>query len=233
MDCWSDVLGNCKGPQSEEHYVSQSVIGRSEVTVSGFEFLRGQMRTLPAKRVARNMLCKGHNEALSDLDAAAGHFFEIVKTFMHRAATRARGGRKRGGIDVYNVDGALVERWLLKTVINISYRRETAEGRWAPPELWVRCVHGRSSLPVRCGFYLLQGEGLITPPTEGAFGIRVLNDADQNLIGAQFRMQELQFAVAMKPISGVFRPPIIRDKPSIDVRQVINFDWTHAISSSV
>jgi len=229
--CWSDVLGDCGGGQSEEHYLSRSIIGNSTVTISGFPFLDGKTRTLPGKRLTRNMLCKRHNESLSPLDAAAGHFFQVIKAFMHRGKMRARGARKPGGLDIYRVDGALTERWMLKTVINMMFRRRVSTGAWRPRENWVRCVHGMEAFAEGCGLYLLTAEGRLPDRSESAIGIRFLTqtETDHTLIGAQFSIEDLQFAVTMVafdwPHRGGYRFRELKDKPSLDLRLLIHVDW--------
>lgn len=134
------VLANCEGPITEEHYLSHGIIGSDDVVVSGLPFLRGETRVIPGAKLTRNMLCLRHNGALSPVDSAATYFFRVIKTFKERAFMRARGARKRGGIDTYSVDGALVERWALKTLVNVMFDRELESGkRWRPEERWVRC----------------------------------------------------------------------------------------------
>lgn len=201
--------------------------------VSGLPFPQGKTRRMPGDRLVAKMLCKGHNEDLSPLDAAAGHFFQVLKAFKHRGIMRARGAKKPGGIDVYRVDGSLVERWMLKTVINVTFGRHvTPADRWRPPESWVRCVFGRTPFPAKCGFYLLTGEANVVESSLSSLGVRLLtrsDDATVSLIGGQFRIEEMQFAVMMIPLherhAGGYRTRVMRDKPSLDVRQVVNIEW--------
>jgi hypothetical protein len=145
--------------QSREHYLSRAIIGSGEVVVSCFPFLKGETRTIPGERLVAKMLCKRHNEALSPLDSAAGHFFQVLSAFKYRGAMRAQGATKPGGIDMYEVDGALVERWMLKTIINVMFDRElVSDQKWRPPELWVRCVSGLVLSPTDVDFTSLKAK---------------------------------------------------------------------------
>jgi hypothetical protein len=212
--------------------VSRSVIGSGDVEISGFAFLKGETRTIAGERLLAKMLCKHHNTALSPLDAAAGHFYKVLSAFNERGLMRAQGARKRGGIDMYEVDGPLVERWMLKTVINLMFDTDDeVEYGWRPPEMWVRCAFGASVFPVKCGFYLLEGEGVSRISQHSTISIlpRTRSARDGTLIGGQFRLANLQFVLAMEPLhishQRCYRMPVIKDKPSVDLYQIIHIRW--------
>ena len=238
VNCWARCLGDCGTTQSREHYLSRSIVGSGDILISGFPFLKGETRSIPGDRLVAKMLCKTHNERLSPLDAAAGHFFQVLSTFRYRGLMRASGARKPGGIDMYEVDGAFVERWMLKTLINVMFERELgSDQRWHPPELWVRCAFGTTSFPDRCGLYLLPGEGWDSLSEKFAIGILPLtrSDADSTLIGGQFRMGNLQFALTFERLhethQRLYRVRALKDKPSLDLRQIIHFRWSSLSSS--
>jgi hypothetical protein len=237
VTCWAEPLGGCGSVQSREHYLSRAIIGSGEVAVSGFPFLQGKARTIPGERLVAKMLCKIHNERLSPLDSSAGHFFQVLSAFKQRGIMRARGAKKPGGIDMYEVDGALVERWMLKTLINVMFDRElTSDRKWRPPELWVRCVYGLAVFPDWCGLYLLPGQAKVTLGNSGV-GIRLLtaDDDDDTVTAAQFRMADVQFALSMEPLATrhqhLYRLRAMKDKPSLDVLQIVHFRWTSLSSA--
>jgi hypothetical protein len=103
VTCWAEALNDCGTVQSREHYLSRAIIGSGDVVVSGFPFLRGATRSIPGERLVAKMLCKRHNTLLSPLDAAAGHFFQVLSAFKYRGIMRAHGARKAGGVDIYEV----------------------------------------------------------------------------------------------------------------------------------
>jgi hypothetical protein len=232
VSCWAEALTGCCGGQSREHYLSRSIIGSDDVRVSGFPFLRGETRLIPGERLVAKILCKHHNTILSPVDAAAGHFFQVLKGFKSRAIMRARGARKPGGIDMYRVNGPLVERWFLKTVINVMFDREiNTDRRWRPSDVWVRSAFGVAPFPEGCGFYFLEGESNWRDSSESAIGIRPLtHGTTDSIIGGQFIIEDLQFAVSMeRPHESHgcgYRIRAIKDKPSLNLRQIINFDWS-------
>lgn len=238
VKCWAAVLGDCVDVQSREHYLSRSIIGSGDVVVSGFPFLRGETRTIPGERLVAKMLCKRHNGLLSPLDAAAGHFWQVLGAFRHRALMRARGAWKPGGPDMYEVDGALVERWMLKTVINLMFGRGSDNDGWRPADLWVQCAYGTTAFPDKCGLYLLQGEGWTRVSNDSGIAILPLtkSDDDATPIGGHFRMADMQFALSMLPLHDshqpLYRLRAMKDKPSLDLRQIIHFRWSSLVSAS-
>ena len=233
ITCWARVLQECNDVQSREHYLSRAIIGSGNVTISGLPFLHGKARAIPGERLVAKILCKRHNELLSPLDAAAGHFFQVLKAFKKRGIMRAHGAKKPGGIDMYEVAATLVERWMLKTVINVMFeRRIDPDIAWYPPETWVRCAFALRPFPEWCGLYLLTGESSSHNGALSAIGIRPLTKGvdGKELIGAQFQIEELQFVLAMEPLGDIhrtgYRIQALKDKPSLDLRQIIHFRWT-------
>jgi hypothetical protein len=201
------------------------------VTVSGFPFLRGDTRTISVNRLVAKILCRKHNEALSEVDTAAGHFFNVMRAFRHRAAMRAKGYRKPGGIDMYDVDGFLVERWMLKTIINLMVDQPLRQERWRPDDVWVRCAYGLAPFPDRCGLYLLADNKYRKASPDSGICIWTLTkgkNADL-LTGGHYKIEEAQFAITMAPLAGAHQPlyrlRALKDKPALELRQIINFRW--------
>ena len=112
-ECYANVLGNCEGPLSREHFVSKSVLtliaGGEDNTLSvgGFNWIpKGESKELHPNSLASRILCKKHNEDLSKLDAEALKFFR----FLHH----------EHDIKEETVDGLLIEKWMLKCAFGIS-----------------------------------------------------------------------------------------------------------------
>jgi hypothetical protein len=126
---------------------------------------------------------------------------------------------------------------MLKTIVNVMFDRElTPEQKWRPPDWWVRCVFGEGAFPAFCGLYLLEGESQWRLTEEAAIGIRPLTknaDSDE-LVGGQFRLAELQFALTMQPLHEthlhLYRLRALKDKPSLQLRQIIHFRWASVSS---
>jgi hypothetical protein len=87
--CYMKELGSCVPPISGEHIISDSVcqvlMGGGEFSISGVPWLEAGEVKIIAPLQAK-CLCTKHNSALSDLDAAAHHFFSSLKSYLERDA---------------------------------------------------------------------------------------------------------------------------------------------------
>lgn len=95
------------------------------------------------KSLVANILCTTHNSQLGALDAIAVKVMDALRAVYDHS--------KRIEIEI---DGRLLERWLLKCMINLG------ESNWhvetvSPPEVVVRHVFGLELLPPRAGMYAI------------------------------------------------------------------------------
>lgn len=102
--CWANYRGDCGRGMSKEHLVSKALLPEEKVWVSGFSWCRSEERCIGINALQRRVLCAKHNNALSPADEAGVH---AISAFAEGTAEKA-------------VDGPLLERWLLKTAINLS-----------------------------------------------------------------------------------------------------------------
>jgi hypothetical protein len=90
------------------------------------------------------------------------------------------------------VNGALLERWFLKTLINILFDRSDDDVKWTPPDAWVKCAFGLSAFPDRCGFHVLAGNSVAFDHGYTTLGFRILTDARDDVIKhTNRRMREI------------------------------------------
>ena len=76
--CYLRDVCDCSEQISREHYISRSVLDQlgEIIRVSGAPWLRpDETLSTTIENLTAKILCKRHNEALSPLDAEAGHFF--------------------------------------------------------------------------------------------------------------------------------------------------------------
>ncbi len=112
MNCWASQLGGCAGKQSREHIVSKGVFGSKRVEIKGFRWCADEFKTVAVARLWSNILCVGHNNALSPADAEA-------KRFKAELAERVKTPRATAGLEYISLDGQLFGRWLTKTYCNM------------------------------------------------------------------------------------------------------------------
>ncbi len=181
------------------------------------------------------MLCKRHNETLSPTDSEAGKLLRILNRFVTRAEMRSRGSDHNGDVDTYALSGSLLERWFLKTVINLTFGQPLADGsRWAPQENWVRIIFGLTPFPDDCGLYFGELIARDIPPGKSALNIQMFKEEDR-VVGAQFRLNEFLFIISMVPLllneETRYHPDAIKEIRDGDTKQVITFAWDSPVSA--
>lgn len=142
MTCWASSLGNCGGGMSREHIISKSQFDTDTITLHGLPWCKEPKTVGLASLVAKN-LCRDHNKALSPADDEARRLKLAFKTIMSSPKLPLR----------QRFDARLVERWLLKTTINLALQ-EPNSGLEPTGEL-VRYAFGVESAPAGQGFFLV------------------------------------------------------------------------------
>lgn len=123
--CWAAALGDCAGKLSREHTISECLFPSGKVTVSGFDWCKGTEKTIGVSGLVRHILCEHHNSALSVLDSEMKTWFEVIRQCAFLNDLRAERRENSWDIRHFQVDGRLLERWFLKTLINLNF-----EGDW-------------------------------------------------------------------------------------------------------
>jgi hypothetical protein len=118
--CWAATCGGCGEGPSAEHLISKCLFPDGVVHVSGFEWCKGETKSIGINGLERQILCRTHNSALSETDSEAK---KAVGLFQ-----RSKPPTKDDPLGDNNVDGHKFERWLLKTAINLSYGRDLQIG---------------------------------------------------------------------------------------------------------
>jgi hypothetical protein len=127
--CWASVLDDCHGPLTGEHAAAVALWQpdnpkanrRSKkreivhVGGGGAGFPAGPQEV---KKLKRPILCEHHNNGTSALDEEAGRFSTALGSFLATVLDRAASPRVAWPPRVFEVDGVLVERYLLKFAVN-------------------------------------------------------------------------------------------------------------------
>jgi hypothetical protein len=228
VDCWASALGDCSSKQSKEHYVSKSLISSDHIYVRGLPWCSDELRRIPTVGFARNMLCQWHNSILAPVDQAGAHAFKSLCRFVDVLKFREAQRKRQKRLQQYKIDGQLLERWLLKTTINIAYGRELfGEISWAPPVNWVKIAFGRHPFAPDTGLYFADRGWQKARDGDRRIAIQLL-DRDKELVGAGFDLNDFGIAIAMTPLKeeGLkYRPYRMIDKRRMSLQQVVNFHW--------
>ncbi|MDF3822394.1 hypothetical protein P3G55_21015 [Leptospira sp. 96542] len=116
MKCYANSVGNCSSKFSREHIISDSLL-KSKVGVSGFDWCKGKEVFIGKGSFTQKILCTTHNSALSPFDSEMTRLFKILKVYDDQSKIKT-------GIIGYKeeiIQGELLERWVLKTSINLIH----------------------------------------------------------------------------------------------------------------
>jgi hypothetical protein len=140
VECWAAPLGGCGGGTSREHIISKSQFDDDKITVSGLPWCKEPKTVGLASLVAKN-LCRNHNTELSPVDAEAKRLKDALSIIYHKPILSVR----------VRLDARLIERWLLKTTINLALQ-EPGSGIDLSEEI-VRRAFGQATTPQSQGFF--------------------------------------------------------------------------------
>ena len=114
-------MGNCHGKASREHYVSESFFSHPAVRIQGLHWCKGAPVIVGMASATAKILCESHNSALSPLDVEASNFMEAVREHIRLSEVRSKARFTPLHIRRYNIKARLLERWLLKVLLNLSF----------------------------------------------------------------------------------------------------------------
>ena len=123
VNCWAASLGDCDDKITREHVISQCLFKGDEITVQGFPWCLNEPKTIGLSNLVAKILCRKHNNNLSDLDAAALRAFDVLRESIRMNDVRGKLKQRFWRIKHFKIDGPLLERWFLKTLINLSFGR--------------------------------------------------------------------------------------------------------------
>jgi hypothetical protein len=141
--CWARLLGGCDSI-SREHVISSAVFADRVLKVEGFAPSKFGVEKIGKGSLTAKMLCRSHNSGLANLDNEAAQLSRAIS-------------RIGDGVEVVHLaNGALIERWLLKTTINM-FSANWINGRtYAPGPALVEQAFGRAKFLGRSGLYVAQ-----------------------------------------------------------------------------
>ena len=113
-----------------EHTVSEALFDTNEIMVQGFSWCLNAPKKIGLASLVANILCKKHNNRLSELDSAAKNAFDVFRQAVHLNHVRQKLKRQPAwNVKRFAIDGPRLERWFLKTLINIGFGGQWTIGR--------------------------------------------------------------------------------------------------------
>jgi hypothetical protein len=221
--CWAAALGDCAGKISREHIVTRAISLDNEITVSGLDWCKEPKKVGLASLTAK-VLCVAHNSALSELDSEAVRFVEAMRESFRLLTVRVGLKNRRWRRIKFPVDGPRLERWHLKTLINVTFDRGSPIGLDAndlglPSRSLVEIAFGKRTFEGEAGLY-----GLYDPPENrphmDGLEIHTINTPANRVLGATFSFLGFRLLLFLDPKG----PP----QPLMEIAAATR-EWTEVI----
>jgi|SRR3989338_6030787 len=240
MDCWAACLDECGGGVSREHYISDGIFDEKAITAFGLSWCKEKPLTIGLASAVSKILCKKHNEAVSQFDR------EAAKLSRFLSANILDDPLARNEV---TLDGALLERWSLKTLLNLGYigalDQENFVQLQPPPEI-VKSLFQNAKVPDGIGLYFVTGSTITNQSYKNELSwdaIRIVSNS--NVLGMTFTFNGIRFVVSIVPVrleekiakmgvvkgvdysraKIVYRPASIVLSSNTAGRKVVNLKW--------
>jgi len=227
MHCWAACIGGCCDEQSREHWVSEAVFAADKVRVQGLRWCKEEPSIIGLANATSKVLCKTHNSALSPLDAAAGRAFDAMRDSMgtvnrHRATLMPW---QRPAVERFKIDAGLLERWLVKTAINLALIGRPVRigddggATHEVPRSWAEIAFGIRPFQGHAGMYIVAAAGSKQSWEDDIAFVPLLTD-DNQLVAAGFKLFGLRALLWMRT-----QQPV---PASLDQLSVLGPEWAGA-----
>lgn len=202
-ECWASCLGDCDGGMSREHLVSRCLFEK-EVRVKGLPWCKDMEKTIGIGGLTSKFLCRHHNSVRSELDDAAKQTLDTLLEACKLFDARRNIITTRWTVRYFITDMLLLERWCLKTLINVNLSGKPGlpvdpEGRSnRPTEELVRIVFGLDRFPPPKGLYRIAENGKNIDLGDGHIHMTT-KSRDGRLGAAEFTLWGLRFLLSLIP----------------------------------
>ncbi|MEC9362628.1 MAG: hypothetical protein VYC42_05325 [Pseudomonadota bacterium] len=200
-ECWAKSHTPCGLGASREHYISAGLFDQPTIFVQGFDWCPEE-KEIGIGALTSKILCRKHNSILSGADMGGIRAVQAIDLTTDPA-----------GDTLDELNGLSLERWLLKTAINVTFRGKQKLGigmRGAeigyPAPYLLEAVFGGRVLEYKMGVYVLfpkgqylfrKGEIVVVPiHKEGEIG------------GLYFNLRGVHFFLSLFPGHA---PPSLRE----------------------
>jgi hypothetical protein len=200
--CWAESLGNCSDTLSGEHIISKGLFLNDMVMVQGLDWCKEEPKAIGINNLTKNILCRRHNTALSPVDEAAIAAFKVFRESVRLTNVREKMKERRWAVEHLEIDGIGLERWFLKTLINVAVGRGQKIGPKSitpgepSPDL-VEIAYGRRRFAHNGGVY---NSGEVGERIDSEDRVNVITFSDQKndfILGARFHFRGHKFILAL------------------------------------
>ncbi|MGH2567337.1 MAG: hypothetical protein ACRDGA_03290 [Bacteroidota bacterium] len=201
--CWANSLGGCSNKWSHEHLVSQSLFDTDKILVQGFDWCKDEAREISLITFNAKILCTTHNSALSPIDSEAGRCFHHISSMIETDKQRELMKPHAWKVIHRHVHGPLLERWFLKTLINLNHKSNLPIGGFdsrpgTPINALTRQAFGLDSFPGKSGLYMIAHVGLNIRPISKVAFTPLIKD-NRFIAGGLFGFYGFMFMIFLLP----------------------------------
>jgi hypothetical protein len=212
--CWAESLGDCSEKLTREHVVSEGMFLDQIIRVKGLSWCLEEFKEININNFVKKVLCKHHNSSLTDVDQAGSTAMKVFRDEIRLKDARNAMKPHRWLIETFQIDGRGLERWCLKTLINVGAEGEYRIGRDSeavgkPSTRLVRIVFGQESFNPRAGLYGVAQAGQSLNIVDG-FRLIPYIDRGGTLLGGLFGIHGYQFMLYVED-SGLAQSVLIPD----------------------
>ena len=137
--------------------MTEKMFATLAVTVRGFKWCKDESRDVGLASLTAKVLCKHHNSQLSPVDDEGIKAFKAFRELARLSEVRQKMRPRRWNVLRSKLDGCLMERWFLKTLINMCVGADECIGPSSevgrPNDELVRVAYGLSRFRGGAGVY--------------------------------------------------------------------------------
>lgn len=196
-------MGDCDGKITREHTVSKALFETDLIMVQGFKWCLKEPKSIPLANLVSKILCERHNSGSSELDAAAFQAFNVFRESIRLNQVRGKIRRPATNWNVqhFSIDGPLLERWFLKTLINVNFGGEWPIGssvKGVPSKELVEVAFGKRLFENGAGLYVAGRAGEHIDSFDRV-SFTPMTDAQDTLVGGRFNFRGYTFFLCLIP----------------------------------
>jgi hypothetical protein len=202
MGCWAEKLGGCSDKTSREHIISAGIFPEGTIHVKGFSWCQDDFKEIAVSSFTKKVLWERHNNTLTHVDQAGIGAMNVFRQEVEINNARSKMKPRRWTVEKFKIDGRGLERWFLKTLINVAAegihrigRDSTEIGR--PSERLMRIAFGMETFKPKAGMYSLGHVGQSLKLREGVL-LNPLIDTAKDIVGVLFHFHGYRFLLYLE-----------------------------------
>jgi hypothetical protein len=197
-ECWARCLGDCSASLSKEHTVTAALFDTDVVNVQGLDWCKNEPKAIGLANATRKILCEAHNSRLSPVDSAAVEAFNVFRESVRLTSVREKMKERHWLVSRMVIDGSALERWFLKTLINVTVGGDKKIGPKSlmagePSADLVEIAYSLRQFVPNGGLYYAAEVGDIITSEDRVTIIPFFDAANEHIFGGRFHFRGFQF----------------------------------------